>query len=79
MPGVQRPAVTDQTLSRRDRVAILIAILLLAFLIFVFMIGMILFSGAIEARKRPRDQDRPDAPDTAQPGPDVRGGQWPSS
>lgn len=59
--------------------AILITILLMAFLIFVFMMGLILFSGVIEARKRPRDQDRPDASDTAQPGPDVRKGHWPSS
>lgn len=58
---------------------ILIAILALAFFIFVFMIGLVLFSGTLEARRRPRDQDRPDAPNIAQPGPDVRRGHWPSS
>ncbi|WP_338608754.1 hypothetical protein V6617_02050 [Pelagibacterium nitratireducens] len=59
--------------------AVLIAILMFAVFIFVLMIGLILFSGTFEARKRPRDQDRPDASNIAQPGPDVREGQWPSS
>jgi len=60
-------------------VAILIALLVLAVLLFLSMITMILFSGVIEGRRRPRDQDRPDAPNAAQAGPDVRKGQWPSS
>jgi hypothetical protein len=58
---------------------VLIALIALAILLFLFMMTMILFSGAIEGRKRPRDQDRPDAPDLEQRGPDVREGTWPSS
>ena len=58
---------------------VLLGLLGFAVLIYVSMIGLILFSGTIEARKKGRDQDRPDARDDAQPAPDVRKGHWPSS
>ena len=45
---------------------VLITLLAFAVLVFLVLVSLIVFSGTIEARKKGRDQDRPD---TSRPGP----------